>query len=74
MTKRTVAAFLTPEGFSQPSVAAVLREGSMVTEAGRYAVHALGARGTWRRTPYASRPPRVTLAGILLERPASRLS
>ena len=66
MTKRTVAAFLTPEGFSQPSVAAVLREGSMVTEAGRYAVHALGARGARRRTPYASRPARIAEPVLLV--------
>ncbi len=66
MTKRTVAAFLTPEGFSQPSVAAVLREGSLVTEAGRYAVQALGARGTRRRTPYASRPARMSEPVLLV--------
>lgn len=53
-----MAAFLTPEGFSQPSVAAVLREGSLVTEAGRYAVQAFAARGPRRRTPYGSRPVR----------------
>ncbi|NYE35403.1 pimeloyl-ACP methyl ester carboxylesterase [Nocardioides cavernae] len=66
MTQRTVAAFLTPEGFSQPSVAAVLREGSLVTEAGRYAVQAFGARGARRRTPYASRPVRVTEPVLLV--------
>src|SRR5687767_5424131 len=60
VTQRTVADFLTPEGFSQPSVAAVLREGSLVAEAGRYAVHALSARGARRRTPYGLRPVRVS--------------
>lgn len=60
VTQRTTAAFLTPEGFSQPSVAAVLREGSLVTEAGRYAVQALGSRGARRRTPLGSRPVRVS--------------
>jgi pimeloyl-ACP methyl ester carboxylesterase len=59
VTQRTVAAFLTPEGFSQPSVAAVLREGSLVTEVGRYAAHAFTARGERRRTPLGSRPVRV---------------
>lgn len=59
VTQRTVASFLTPEGFSQPSVAAVLREGSLVTEASRYAVQALTTRGARRRTPYGSRPVRV---------------
>jgi pimeloyl-ACP methyl ester carboxylesterase len=59
VTQRTMAAFLTPEGFSQPSVVAVLREGSVLTEAGRYAVSALGSRGSRRRTPLGSRPLRV---------------
>ena len=61
-----MAAFLTPEGFSQPSLAAVLREGSVVTEAGRYAVQALGARGARRRTPHGSRPPRVAEPVLLV--------
>ena len=81
VTQRTMAAFLTPEGFSQPSVTAVLREGSLVTEVGRYAVHALGSRGARRRTPYGSRPARVSepvllvpgfLAGDSSLRPMSR--
>lgn len=59
VTQRTVAAFLTPEGFSQPSVAAVLREGSLVTEVGRYAAHAFASRSERRRTPLGSRPVRV---------------
>ena len=60
VTHRTVAAFLTPEGFSQPSVMAVLREGSILSEAGRYAVHSFAARGERRRTPYGARPVRVS--------------
>jgi triacylglycerol lipase len=81
VTQRTVAAFLTPEGFCQPSVAAVLREGSWVTEAGRYAVQSFAARGTRRRTPYGSGPVRVSepvllvpgfLAGDSSLRPMSR--
>jgi triacylglycerol lipase len=59
VTHRTMAAFLTPEGFSQPSVVAVLREGSALTEAGRYAVSAFGSRGARRRTPLGARPVRV---------------
>jgi triacylglycerol lipase len=66
VTQRTVAAFLTPEGFSQPSAAAVLREGSLLAEAGRYAVQALGARGTRRRTPYGSRHPARVSEPVLL--------
>jgi hypothetical protein len=37
----TLASFLRPEGFARPSASAVLREGSVVTEAGRYALRAL---------------------------------
>lgn len=66
MTQRTTAAFLTPEGFSQPSVSAVLREGSLVTEAGRYAVQAFSSRGTRRRTPYGARPVRATEPVLLV--------
>ncbi len=54
-----MAEFLTPDGFVQPSVAAVLREGSVITEAGRYAVQALAARGSRRRTPFGSHPVRA---------------
>jgi pimeloyl-ACP methyl ester carboxylesterase len=66
VTQRTLAAFLTPEGFSQPAVSAVLREGSAFSEAGRYAVHALSTRGARRRTPYGSRPARVTEPVLLV--------
>jgi pimeloyl-ACP methyl ester carboxylesterase len=66
VTQRTLAAFLTPEGFSQPSVSAVLREGSVFSEAGRYAVHALSSRGARRRTPYGSRPARVSEPVLLV--------
>ena len=66
VTQRTMAAFLTPEGFSQPSAAAVLREGSVLTEAGRYAVNAFGARGARRRTPYGSRPVRMSEPVLLV--------
>ena len=66
MTQRTLAAFLTPEGFSQPAVAAVLREGSAFSEAGRYAVHAFSTRGVRRRTPYGSRPARVSEPVLLV--------
>jgi len=56
VTQRTVAGFLTPAGFCQPAAAAVLREGSIVREVGRYAMHSVSASGIRRRTPYASRP------------------
>lgn len=61
-----MAAFLTPEGFSQPSVSAVLREGSVLTEAGRYAVRALGCRGARWRTPWGSHAARVAEPVLLV--------
>jgi pimeloyl-ACP methyl ester carboxylesterase len=66
VTHRTLAAFLTPEGFSQPSASAVLREGSVLTEAGRYAAFAYASRGARRRTPYGSRPVRVSEPVLLV--------
>lgn len=61
-----MAAFLTPDGFVQPSVAAVLREGSVFSEVGRYAVHAFAARGARRRTPLGSRPVRASEPVLLV--------
>lgn len=55
VTQRTVAEFLTPPGFGQPSVAAVLREARVLREAGHYAARATVDRIVARRTPYASR-------------------
>src|SRR5690242_6750960 len=60
VTYRTVAGFLMPEGFAQPTASAVLRERTVVREAGRYVVSAVSERGARRRTPYAGAlPPRV---------------
>lgn len=50
-----LAPYLMPDGFGRPALAAVLREGSLVTEAGRLAVHKGVSRRTRRRTPYAAR-------------------
>ncbi|MEJ7832434.1 MAG: alpha/beta fold hydrolase [Nocardioides sp.] len=57
MTDSTLASFLLPEGFARPRMAAVLREGSVVGEAGRYAVRSVGERRARRTTPYAGRVP-----------------
>lgn len=62
----TIASFLRPEGFERPSRAAVLREGSVVAEAGRYAVRVLGDRRTRLGTPYAGRAPLRTTEPVLL--------
>jgi pimeloyl-ACP methyl ester carboxylesterase len=61
-----VAAFLTPDGFASPAVSAVLREGSVLGEAGRYAVSRLAARGARHRTPYATQPPRASEPVLLV--------
>jgi pimeloyl-ACP methyl ester carboxylesterase len=50
-----LAPYLMPDGFGRPPLAALLREGSLVTEAGRLAVDRGAARRTRRRTPYAGR-------------------
>jgi triacylglycerol lipase len=50
-----LAPYLLPDGFGRPALAALLREGSLVTEAGRLAVHKGTTRRTRRRTPYAAR-------------------
>jgi triacylglycerol lipase len=52
LTPLGVADFLLPEGFAAPSPGAVLREASVVTEAGRHAWERLGRRVTGHR-PYA---------------------
>lgn len=61
-----LASFLKPEGFVAPRLGAVLREGSVVGETGRYALHLVGHRGT-RWTSAASRAgdPVVLVPGFL---------
>ena len=54
----TLGTFLLPEGFTAPGLTAVLREGSVVGEAGRHVLWAAGERRTRRATPYAARPAR----------------
>lgn len=55
MKPTPVAAWLTPEGFAAPGVRDVLREASMVAEAGRFALGAVGRRRARRHLPYAGR-------------------
>src|SRR3954464_10035296 len=50
-----LGSFLLPEGFHRPGVREVLREGSVVVEAGRYAVGSLEERRRRWRTSYAGR-------------------
>ncbi len=49
------APYLLPEGFRRPPLAALLRESSVVAEAGRLAARRGGERRAARRTPYAGR-------------------
>lgn len=61
-----LASYLLPDGFGRPALAALLREGSVVTEAGRLAVHRGATRRTRRRTPYASRSVARAAEPVLL--------
>jgi pimeloyl-ACP methyl ester carboxylesterase len=51
----TLGSFLLPEGFERPSLHAVLREGSLVPEAGRYVARRLDERKERRETAWAGR-------------------
>lgn len=62
--------FLQPEGFDRPALAAVLREGSVVAEAGRHVWWVAGEHRRRRATPYAGpaplrREPVVLVPGFL---------
>lgn len=66
----TLGTFLLPEGFAAPGLAAVLREGSVVGEAGHHVLWAAAERRTRRHTPYAARAaaraePVVLVPGFL---------
>lgn len=65
----TLASFLLPEGYARPGVGAVLREASLVGEAGRHVVRRLGDRRERRATPYRTVPrtadPVVLVPGFL---------
>jgi pimeloyl-ACP methyl ester carboxylesterase len=63
----TLGSFLLPEGFARPAAAAVLREGSLVTEAGRYALRSVGERRARKAAPYTGRvAPRAADPVILV--------
>lgn len=50
-----LASFLLPDGFEPPRLTHVLREASVVAEAGRYALRHVEGRRERRATPYATR-------------------
>lgn len=62
----TLAPWLLPEGYGPPALAALLRESSLVTEAGRFAVSRRAARRALRRTPYAARTAARAAEPVLL--------
>jgi triacylglycerol lipase len=66
VSESALASFLMPDGFTPPRAVAVLREGSVVTEAGRYALASRQARRTRRATPYSGRTTRLPADPVLL--------
>lgn len=66
VTSRTLASFLRPEGFDRPHPAAVLRESSIVGEAGRYALRTVEEHRTRRATPYAGRAAARPVEPVIL--------
>ncbi|QIK74191.1 alpha/beta fold hydrolase [Nocardioides piscis] len=57
MTHTTLADFLLPEGFGRPRAHALLGEGRIVGEAGRYALSTVSRRSERKQLPYARRFP-----------------
>jgi triacylglycerol lipase len=66
VTDSTLASFLLPHGFNRPRAVAVLREGSVVTEAGRLALASRQARRVRKSTPYTGRTARLPADPVLL--------
>jgi triacylglycerol lipase len=62
----TLGSFLLPEGFHRPRTRDVLRESSVVLEAGRYAVESLDERRRRRATSYATRQELRTEEPVIL--------
>ncbi len=61
-----MAPWLMPDGFNRPPLAALLREGSLVTEAGRFAAHRGAGHAARRPTSWASRPATRVSEPVLL--------
>ena len=62
----TLGSFLLPEGYHRPRTLEVLREGSAVLEAGRYAVESLDERRRRWATSYATRHEPRTEEPVIL--------
>lgn len=61
-----MAPWLLPDGYGRPALAALLREGSVVTEAGRFAVRRRATSRTRRRTPFAGQAAARAAEPVLL--------
>jgi triacylglycerol lipase len=61
-----MAPYLLPDGYRRPPLVALLREGSLVTEASRLAVRRRADRRARRRTPYAARAAVRSAEPVLL--------
>ena len=57
MSPNTLADFLLPDGFDRPRAHAVIGEGRVIGEAGRYAWEMVSQRGERRHAPYARPAP-----------------
>jgi len=66
VTGSTLASFLRPEGFERPRAAAVLREGSLLSEAGRLAARTVADRRARAGTPYSARAAARTGDPVIL--------
>ena len=62
----TLAPWLLPDGYGRPALAALLREGSVVTEAGRFAARRGATRRARRRTPVTGRAAARVAEPVLL--------
>ncbi len=62
----TLGSFLLPDGFKRPRTREVLREGSVLLEAGHYAIESLDERRRRWATSYATRPEPRTEEPVIL--------
>ncbi|MBM9459774.1 alpha/beta fold hydrolase [Nocardioides sp. zg-536] len=61
-----MAPWLLPEGYGRPALAALLRESSVLTEAGRFAARRSTTRVVRRRTPFSERSAARAAEPVLL--------
>ena len=66
MSDNPLGSFLMPDGFGRPALAAVLGEGRVVTEAGRYVLHARDERRSRRARPYTDRTAARAVEPVIL--------